>query len=466
MKLQTCLAVAIVCAGSVTVAGIAGAENLPNLDVQRGLAAVSSLNTTAAGRAALTSNLAVTGAIQNGTHGQPTLLPFDEQQQLALRDAFITDGNAYELADGLGTSLGEAYQKLTSYTRRPDGKTDYTNVSPAVADLIAFTSATTKADANSGKFLFANATTDGKTSAPAEVAAVLSEAGGVTDVFGKAYDLPAGSVKGDAYGNPRPFQTLPHLLTYSGKDFFGADSESLAWLRGPSQNLIDSPSYPSGHTTHGYTESLLLALLIPERYPQMMARAAEYGNDRIILGAHYAMDVLGGRTLAIYDLAHLLANSTGYVGVQRGDVRIDDFRQALAQARSDVDEALSSACGHTVVACASDDHGRFADPGADEKFVATTQTYDLPAVYTHTADADSDVGKLAPEAGYLLTAAYPYLSLDQADAILTSTLGPGGGFLDNGGAFGIYSRLDLYRAASEAIAQAPGLDAAATVPSA
>lgn len=61
------------------------------------------------------------------------------------------------------------------------------------------------------------------------------------------------------------------------------------WLRGPKQNLTDSPSYPSGHTTYGYTESLLLALLVPERYQQMVARGAEYGNNRIVVGAHYAM---------------------------------------------------------------------------------------------------------------------------------------------------------------------------------
>ncbi len=65
------------------------------------------------------------------------------------------------------------------------------------------------------------------------------------------------------------------------------------------------------------------------------------------------------------------------------------------------------------------------------------------------------MGKLAPETGYLLTAAFPYLTLDQANAILTATEGPGGGFLDNGSAFGVYSRLDLYRASQQAIAADP-----------
>jgi hypothetical protein len=59
--------------------------------------------------------------------------------------------------------------------------------------------------------------------------------------------------------------------------------------------------------------------------------------------------------------------------------------------------------------------------------------------------------KVAPEAGYLLTAAFPSLTLEQADQILTETEGPGGGFLDDGSAFGVYSRLNLYAAAGKAM---------------
>ena len=455
MKLRGCLLVVIVGACALLSPGTATAQSATSLNVLRGLAPVTTLNDTEAGRAALAANFTVTGAIQNGTNGQPTLLPFAEQQQQALRDAFITDGNAYQLADGLGTALGDAYQRLTSYTRDADGKVDYTNVSPAIAKLIAFASNTTKADSNAGKYFFANGTTDGRQPVSAEALAILRQAGGVTDVFGKAYDLPAGSEGADAFGDSRPFQTEPNVLTYGGADFFGAATDSSAWLRGPAQNLVDSPSFPSGHTTHGYTESLMLALLVPDRYPEMVARAAEYGNDRIILGAHYAMDVLGGRTLATYDVAHLLANAAGYVGVDAGGVRIDDFRQALGEARNDLAGALAGACGNTVAVCARDDQSRFARPEDNARFYDSTQTYGLPTVFGRNANRAVDVGKVAPEAGYLLTAAYPHLSLDQADAILTETLGPGGGFLDDGSAFGVYSRLDLYRAAQQALAAAP-----------
>jgi hypothetical protein len=81
-----------------------------------------------------------------------------------------------------------------------------------------------------------------------------------------------------------------------------------------------------------------------------------------------------------------------------------------------------------------------------------TQTYGLPVVFAKNAEGAEDVAKLAPEAGYLLTAAFPSLTLPQADAILTLTEGSGGGFLDNGSAFGVYSRLDLYKAAERTAA--------------
>ena len=86
----------------------------------------------------------------------------------------------------------------------------------------------------------------------------------------------------------------------------------------------------------------------------------------------------------------------------------------------------------------------------NEASYATTQTYGLPVVYPQNAGKLEDVGKLAPEAGHLLTAAFPSLTLDEANQILTETEGPGGGFLDDGSSFGVYSRLNLFAAAGRA----------------
>jgi hypothetical protein len=211
--------------------------------------------------------------------------------------------------------------------------------------------------------------------------------------------------------------------------------------------------------------SLLLAVLVPDRYQEMVVRAAEYGNDRIIMGAHYAMDVLGGRTVATYDLAHLLANDPAYMNrplknvamitatsEPQVPVTIADFRAAVAKARTDLTQALEAACGNTVAVCARQDTGRFNAPAMNDAFYAVTQTYGLSAAHPETADKVEDVGALAPEAGYLLTVAFPKLSLEEANRILTDTEGPGGGFLDDGSAFGVYSRLNLYAASGRAAA--------------
>ena len=112
--------------------------------------------------------------------------------------------------------------------------------------------------------------------------------------------------------------------------------------------------------------------------------------------------------------------------------------------------ALQPACGKTMAVCAGEDIGRLSNPAANEAFYAATQTYNLPVVYPANAGVLEDVGKLAPEAGYLLTAAFPSLTLEQANKILTETEGPGGGFLDDGSPFGVYSRLNLYAAAGRA----------------
>ncbi|CAH2602683.1 Phosphatase PAP2 family protein [Rhodovastum atsumiense] len=445
-------AIATICAVSLTAAG-AQAQSATALTALRGLAPVSALGTTEPGKAALAANLAVTTAIQTGTADQPTLLPFPEQQQLALRDAFITQGNATELADGLGSRLGAIYQAGAAYSSPDGGKTThFTNISPAIAALITYAQATSRVDSDAGKYFFANATTDGSQPVAPAATTILEEVSGVTDIFGRAYGLPAGSPGAGRFGNSRPFQTAPHFLAYTGQDYFGTLSGNVAYLRGPAQNLSNSPSYPSGHTTYGYTESLLLALLVPQRYQQMVTRGAEYGNNRIIIGAHYAMDVLGGRTLALHDVAHLLANAAGYVGVPRGSVQIDDFRKALDTARADLVTALEAGCGGSIESCARQDDSRFAQAERNQIFYDSTQTYGLPVVFARTAAAPADVGELAPEAGYLLTAAFPHLTLAQANAILTETQGPGGGFLDNGSGFGVYSRLDLVRAARKAAA--------------
>ena len=422
-----------------------------SLPALRGLAPFSVLPNTAAGQAALASNYTVPGAIQDGTAGQAALQSFALQRDQALEDAFITSGNAAELADGLGTQLGTQYQMAALYTSGDDGATSsFTSVSPEVAALFAYTAGVTGADSAAAKFFFANATVVSHGDAgplSKDGASILSTAGGVTDVYGRAYHRPAGSKGADPYGDSRPFQTETSFAAFGGLDYFGLLSSNDDYLEGPVQALVESPSFPSGHTTYGFTEALLLALFVPQRYPQMIVRGAEYGNSRVVMGAHYAMDVIGGRTLAYYDVAHLLAQDPAYgEGQARGALGAAGYRAAVNAARGDVAKALLASCGSSIAQCAKSDGGRFSDAVKDAMFYESTQTYGLAAVYDATARKPEDVAAVAPEAGYLLSAAFPGMTLAQADEMLTRTEGPGGGFLDDGSAFGLYSRLDLYKA--------------------
>jgi hypothetical protein len=433
----------------VTTVGLgAHAQADPNLDILKGLAPLSTLSKSDTGKAALAANYDVTGGIQCGDIHQVTLLPFSLQQEQALQDAFITSANLAQLSDGLGTTLGAAYVARFHYIDQQH----WSEMPRALSDLIRYANGITGAHSGLGKYFFANKTLNGTDAVPLSMTAILND--GETDVFGRAYSLPAGASGGGRYGNSRPFQTERTFRKFDGVDYFSHVSDNTLYNSGTLMNLVDSPSFPSGHTTYGYTGAILLAVLVPERYSQMIARGAEYGNDRILMGSHYAMDVLGGRTLALYDMAHLLSNDPAYMGKDiRGAHAISDFQLATKQAREVLLPILEAGCGSKIPQCATQDTGRFSRTVANDIFYRETQTYDLPVVHPQSQQLE-DIYKLAPEAGYLLIAAFPSLTLKEADHILTETEGPGGGFLDNGSSFGVYSRIDLY-AASRLAAKSP-----------
>jgi len=59
--------------------------------------------------------------------------------------------------------------------------------------------------------------------------------------------------------------------------------------------LSKSGSYPSGHTTVGTLMGIVLSHMVPEKRAVIMARAWEYGHNRIVGGIHYATDIEAGR---------------------------------------------------------------------------------------------------------------------------------------------------------------------------
>lgn len=65
-------------------------------------------------------------------------------------------------------------------------------------------------------------------------------------------------------------------------------------------------SYPSGHTSYGTLMGLVLADAKPERAQELAKRAYEFGQSRVICGAHWQSDVDAGRYVGAVEFAHLL----------------------------------------------------------------------------------------------------------------------------------------------------------------
>jgi acid phosphatase (class A) len=59
--------------------------------------------------------------------------------------------------------------------------------------------------------------------------------------------------------------------------------------------LSKSGSYPSGHATVGTLMGIELANMLPEKRAEIMARAWEFGNNRVVGGIHYRSDIEMGR---------------------------------------------------------------------------------------------------------------------------------------------------------------------------
>ncbi|KTT32086.1 hypothetical protein SB18R_21090 [Pseudomonas oryzihabitans] len=141
-------------------------------------------------------------------------------------------------------------------------------------------------------------------------------------------------------------------------------------------------AFPSGHSTVGYTDTLLLAAMLPERAPALLARGAGYGYSRQVLGVHYPLDVIGGRMIARYNVAHYLADPA--------------YRRLFDEAREQLRSALTKACGVALAQCAAGtaaEQDPWNSPAAFA-FNHYTLTYGLPA--TGSATQPVQVPEKAP----------------------------------------------------------------------
>lgn len=89
----------------------------------------------------------------------------------------------------------------------------------------------------------------------------------------------------------RPWIIDPKLVTCSRED-------------GP------QTSYPSGHTTLGYSLAVVLARLAPNKASQIMLRAKQFAENRLVCSMHYRTDIVAGQVLGTLIGYELLRNRT------------------------------------------------------------------------------------------------------------------------------------------------------------
>ena len=214
----------------------------------------------------------------------------------------------------------------------------------------------------------------------------------------KASEVSTGAAK-KHFNNPRPFLIQGNTIHLVPDDVVVKDNKPYT---------ADGGSFPSGHTNTGYTDALLMAEMIPERFDALVTRGARYGYSRIVLGVHYPLDVMGSRMVAQRNVAHYL-NDAKYRGL---------FNEARDQLRT----ALEKECGTTLAECAKvpakDDPYRDPAMGAFYRF---TMTYDLPQ-----QKGEKQSLKVPQGAEVLLEAALPNLSAAQRRALMVKTALPAG----------------------------------------
>lgn len=224
----------------------------------------------------------------------------------------------------------------------------------------------------------------------------------------------------NAYAYGRPFVRVG----------FAADGGLLRmWdSAGAYRGLEGDGSFPSGHTSHGYAQGIVLATLLPELAPQVLARASEYGDNRILLSYHYPTDVMGGRI----------------VGETTATLRWSDpeFRELMDEAGAELRTVLARKCWEVGAGDTLDECVAGQDP-----YLPTEQAlsvYRDRLTYGFDPVAETDGAPSVPEgAENLLLTSFPELDDAQRRAVLAATQLRSGYVLDQSDGTGSWQRLDL-----------------------
>ncbi|MER6539815.1 phosphatase PAP2 family protein [Streptomyces sp900105755] len=335
------------------------------------------------------------------------------------KKAFIYDRQhqSYAMIAGLGPLAGlyrAGALAVTSITSAPDG-TPATTVSDAVP-----------AGAPAGAALGAGS----HDSALGKVATLVDTLRGT---------YASGNPSKYAYQYPRPWRMNEdsQVVDTGTTDAYGFpvyDSEVAVapqLLRQRSTSPTDDGGFPSGHTNAFHLAGLAYAYAVPERFQELVTRALELSDTRIVAGMHNTVDVIGGRIMATALAAATLADPAN------ADLKAAARAQALAYFAAQTGSTADTLYAYAHSAGTAADP--YADRAANERAAIPRLTYIL---HREGRELPFDVPKGAE---VLLETRQPYLTADQRREVLRTTGLPSGYVLLDGPEQ--WGRLNLFAAA-------------------
>lgn len=196
--------------------------------------------------------------------------------------------------------------------------------------------------------------------------------------------------------------------------------------------------FNSGHTAEAWRDVLPMAYLFPQRYQELISRAMELGENRILAGMHSPLDVMGGRIQATAVVAYgLNKNTADYKAAAYNQVQ----NYLMAQTGASDFNALAT-IAHTAKTSDSSsvDYDRFADYASNKTTYRQRLTYGFSQI-----NAAGQAPTVPKGAEVLLETRQPYLTAAQRRVVLKTTQ------IDSGYPLGNdeegWGRLNLFAAA-------------------
>ena len=382
--------------------------------------------------------------------------------------------NPFQPVGGLGSQLGPIYQTGIR------GSTATSGPLAATFSLLNQAYAVFSADLGVAKNYFANGAATNPGTTPAGYVPVPAVAPPGFTLPTASYTIPAGSPAGAAGATGTLPNTGDSVLdlaygvrnTQAGQDVYGSSrpiqvAQGRYTIFDPTalSGIATNPSFPSGHTQYAYTDSYLLAMLVPQQYQNMLLRASDYANNRIVLGVHYPLDIIASRAFSAYDLAQGFTNPA-YIGNAATTGTAINLPSLFTKARAELQTYLSGQCGNTVAACATGPANAAGNPylpsAANQALYQSRLNYGLPSL-TFAQAPREQAPSGGPDASILLAPLYG------GSTAAAKTIAPDGGLYGQlstgtinqilvntqtnalaafyGSALSYWARLDLYTAA-------------------